>query len=738
MKKILLSFVFSLLFTFGGIAQTTITKNNKEFFNGDDRHLYAYLNNNYHQLDPLEGIWSFTRVEYNEWGLEVSRTPNEYKAAIVRDKGNVRRAFVEVNFNRLFCKDYQITYSIQTGGGSGVYPLEPEGCASAGGYYTFNSIYNTISRSGVALVGHSAALVGVRIFPQGPPTEIMPMPGGSVAAPGQATPRIARTITHASGWEPYIDWGKNIFPSYLLSMGTIDPKTFPKTEDYLGDPLSIAGILVNAPKSNSEISIEIDETEFTRKASETFNLAKKGRQYAIFPKISWNYEKLRGLNQATPLDFTFKVTLNGKTTNQTATANLRALDDCPLFSYDYKGDPIDLKFLAAAYVNEGHPKVKEFMKDIRQKGLIRDFSGIQGGDEGAVSQVYAFWKLLRDKGISYSSITNNGQTNKEVASQRIRLLEDVMDETQANCIDGTALFASCLEAISIPSVLIFVPGHAFLGYYTLDNEGKIKTSYFLETTMLGGDLQSLPSNVSDLLAEEPYPTMRKALYQQFNGGKSNQNPQIDHFIAASLIGQLTLKKHLQEHPDAVMMINMADARKLVKPIYRSGNVGSTASEGSLSNNTGKKSTPQNNVVRPQTTYNPTTPKSPENIGSLPKTQPAYAIRRGTESYDLSEFKTDAPAKQGEYYKVQVHLTANYIVDKTEYLDLKKQARLDIELLMPDLKMTRVMLGDFDTEKKARSVAKKAQSLGFNNVAIVRYQDGNRKQSIYRDWKALED
>jgi hypothetical protein len=351
----------------------------------------------------------------------------------------------------------------------------------------------------------------------------------------------------------------------------------------------------------------------------------------------------------------------------------------------------------------------------------------------------------------YSSITNNGQTDKEVASQRIRLLEDVVAETQANCIDGTALFASCLEAVSIPSVLIFVPGHAFLGYYTVGSDGKIKTSYFLETTMLGGDLVALPDNVSDLLAEEPYPTMRKSLYQQFNGGKSTTNSQIDHFIAASLVGQLTLKKHLQEHPEAVMMINMVDARKLVKPIYRSGGASVSTSEGDLSTRTERKtntgSTTAPKFIAPSSATDAgkapnTTAKTPDNIGSKPNapitTMPEYVIRRGTESYDLNEFKTDAPNKTGEYFKVQVHLTANYNADKAEYLELKKQGRLDIEQLLPDLKMTRGMIGDFTTEKKARAAAQKAQSLGFNNVAIVRYQDGNRKQSIYRDWKLLTD
>ena len=56
--------------------------------------------------------------------------------------------------------------------------------------------------------------------------------------------------------------------------------------------------------------------------------------------------------------------------------------------------------------------------------------------------------------------------------------------------------------------------------------------------------------------------------------------------------------------------------------------------------------------------------------------------------------------------------------------------------MPDGKRMRVLIGDFVSYDKAIPAAKKAQSLGYNNVAIVKYKDGNRLNSIYRDWKQL--
>ncbi|MBN1139471.1 MAG: hypothetical protein JXM73_23045 [Anaerolineae bacterium] len=58
---------------------------------------------------------------------------------------------------------------------------------------------------------------------------------------------------------------------------------------------------------------------------------------------------------------------------------------------------------------------------------------------------------------------------------------------QANCIDGTVLFASLLELANIDPLLIIVPGHAFVGWRVWKN---VKRYEFLETTLIGdGDFE---------------------------------------------------------------------------------------------------------------------------------------------------------------------------------------------------------------------------------------------------------
>lgn len=733
MKKAWFLASFLLLLATAVSAQLTIKKNGKEFFNGDDRHLRVYLNNNYQNLDPIEGVWVFTRIEMDDYGYEVSRTPNEITAAIVRDAGNLRRAFVEVNLSRAFCKEYQITYSIQTGGGSGFYPCQPEGCNVISGQYYFDPTTQTLSRPAVSFLASKAVLVGIKTFPQGPPTEILPYPGGTTASDpaAQVTPKKARTIASKSGWEPLVDWGNQIFPSYILSMGTIDPKTFAVADDYLGDPLSVVGILIKNPRPGSEIEIEIESTKYTKKCNASFKMPKKGEQYAIFPKISWDYDLLRCATQATPLDFTFHVSVNGKKAeSQTITANLRAIDDCPLSAFDYRGEPIDLKFLAAAFVNEGSPIVKNLTKELKAKGLIWNIVGQQGGGAEAIQQVYAFWKGLRDKGISYSSITNNGQQdNSEVFSQRIRLLEDVMEETQANCVDGTALFASCLGLAGIPPVMVFVPGHAFLGYIPSYNQEGKPNVFYLETTMLGG-AAAVPAEFESVVANEPYRTFRQILREKFADGRRATDLEIDYFVLASIAADQTFIKNANENPEKVMTVFLNEARQFVKPIYRCGATNAPVN------------TTERTTYQPQPQPEKTTVLWTNKDGNQPvKSErladgPSQWKRKGTESYDSGEFMTDAADQQDEVFKIQLEVTPKWRVDKPEYSQMREYGAVYPEYLL-EKQRYRAMVGSFPTQRAALKAAKKAQSLGFGNVAIVRYFQGNRYESIYRDWKIID-
>ena len=69
-----------------------------------------------------------------------------------------------------------------------------------------------------------------------------------------------------------------------------------------------------------------------------------------------------------------------------------------------------------------------------------------------------------------------------VYTQRVRTLDDALESSQINCVDGSVLLASLLKAININPILVRIPGHMFVGYYTDKTHTDMN---FLETTMIG-------------------------------------------------------------------------------------------------------------------------------------------------------------------------------------------------------------------------------------------------------------
>ncbi|MDX2133474.1 MAG: hypothetical protein SFV52_01730 [Saprospiraceae bacterium] len=779
------AFFLPTLFCFSTtlFCQNTIIKDKKEFFNGDENHIIAYLNNNYHDLNPIEGIWTFSRIEYDESGNIVSQTPNEFKSAIVRDKGNYKRAFIEINLTNGFCKPYMVTFSIQkTAGNDLLYLCEPQGCNYPKTQYQYDTETHFIYRDGIPWLNAKVVLVGVKIFPTEEPEETILVSTGATAT-SEITQRKARVIDNPEGWELYVDWGKQLFSSYLLSTTVLDPANARNRDNHVGDPNSTVGILIDNPRNNSKVRIKLEPTPFSKGCDETFELAKKGKQYAVFPHIGWNYDKLRGMVQATPVNFRATVFINDKEAGtQNITATLRALDDCPLRAHDYNGDPVDLKFVSAAFVNEGHPRIKQYTTEIVQKKLVSEFVGAQMGEDAIHQQVFAFWKLFRDKGIVYSSIVNNGLNqvaDNEAYSQRIRLFEDVVNESQANCIDGSAMLASCLAAVGIEPILVYVPGHAFLGYVVPGNPrlGTNTRIFYLETTMLGTKPALAPA--AHCSSQNELAQVRTALT------RANVAPaaEVEHFVAALCQGATAYDRHYAQNPQLMYEIPIFEARKFVKPISRSGFA--VAASGSATPSVPTYAPPQPAAPAQPKNPGPTTvPVAPE--PAAPDEKPDYPLNNRNEVYsskpvvpsgapatpnnqtgknntsipaaqssvaptpsiqramhrsavqsetDKVEYFTTAPERTGSCYKVQLRLEATGDVNKQPYQDLSALGRIDVEEIVAT-KRFRILLGDYDTYEQALPVAKQAQAAGLTNVAIVQYVNGDRTDFKQRDWSKL--
>ncbi|MEO1409946.1 MAG: hypothetical protein AAFW73_08680 [Bacteroidota bacterium] len=100
------------------------------------------------------------------------------------------------------------------------------------------------------------------------------------------------------------------------------------------------------------------------------------------------------------------------------------------------------------------------------------------------------------------------------------------------------------------------------------------------------------------------------------------------------------------------------------------------------------------------------------------------------TYTNSRFKrdgvtTDAPKREGIYYKVQLSVVIDYDAGGLAFQKMRAHGDLHTEYII-EKGWTRVLLADFDTLEEARQMMDRARLAGFPEAFIVRYVDGFRK------------
>lgn len=290
--------------------------------------------------------------------------------------------------------------------------------------------------------------------------------------------------------------GGNIFPVVLLSTATTDADlVLPADTDYIGNAKSCIAVRVKNAYANGRLRIEIDETPFFSRSVSEFVLPEAGKDYLVFPDVVWNYQALRENVQAVPMTVSIRARLNRRElSGGIHTFSVRSVNECLLGYTDRRMRFHDTGEFFAAYVNEDHPQIDLLLREALDTRIVNRFWGYQSKDVRLVDkQVYALWYVLQKRGFRYSSISNTSLSSNVVLTQRVRPFGDALQSAQINCVDGSVLFASLLKAINLHPVLVRVPGHMFVGYYTDRDHSGI---HFLETTMIGD------VNLDDFFPEE--------------------------------------------------------------------------------------------------------------------------------------------------------------------------------------------------------------------------------------------
>lgn len=310
---------------------------------------------------------------------------------------------------------------------------------------------------------------------------------------GLAAGSAAATFTPIAGFD------QQIFPSYIIASAPMRATSEATDDHRLGDPRGLLGVEVVAPVDNAPVTVTILCDDCLEKSVFTGVLPKAGETYRVFPKIKYKYSWLGKRMQAAPVSMTFRVKVgNAAEEEDTVACTVRPVNDCP-FTF-YEGDTSrDVSYTFAAYVNEQHPFVDKLLREALDRGLVDGFTGYQANDpHEVIRQAYALWDLLVARDIRYSSITVSAVSSETVASQHVRLIEDSVNNSQANCVDGSVLWASLMQRIGIDSFLVMEPTHCYAGFFTDESH---ESAYAIETTMLGADFDAEELEAPQLISE---------------------------------------------------------------------------------------------------------------------------------------------------------------------------------------------------------------------------------------------
>jgi hypothetical protein len=299
-------------------------------------------------------------------------------------------------------------------------------------------------------------------------------------------------------WTTEANMDHQLFPALLIATASVRPieeddKEAEAPDPYLlGERFGLVGVSVKAPAENAKVKVTVKENDLMAASSWSGELPEAGKDYFIAPKVNYKFDRLRQVTQQVPMNVTFEVEVDGESAGEKAeTLQVRSINDCPFAVANSEETLNDENFIAgsaslgwmfAAYVNENHPMLDKILQEALETKIVNAFRVTAHDPDETLKQVLAVWSALQKRGIQYSSTTTTPGGSETVKSQYIRFVDQSLTNTQANCVDGSVLFASLLRKISIEPFLVTVPGHMYVGFYL----GAGKSDFVgLETTVIG-------------------------------------------------------------------------------------------------------------------------------------------------------------------------------------------------------------------------------------------------------------
>jgi hypothetical protein len=155
----------------------------------------------------------------------------------------------------------------------------------------------------------------------------------------------------------------------------------------------------------------------------------------------------------------------------------------------------DLRPYLGGYVTPQAKAVQALLNDVRRLTPGQQLVGYGGAPSDVEPQVRAVFEALHALGVGYVHSTLVFNRHEDWSRQRLRLPSETLALKVANCLDGTVLVASLLEAFGLNAALVFTgtgeSAHAFVAWETYAGSGvwaNLETTGF--TTMTFEDARA--------------------------------------------------------------------------------------------------------------------------------------------------------------------------------------------------------------------------------------------------------
>ncbi len=275
----------------------------------------------------------------------------------------------------------------------------------------------------------------------------------------------------------------HVFPSAAIALATTK------------DPYNPFEVEVNNVPDGTQIKLVVSCSRIMYASTTSFTTNRNKAHCFAAVSTQWRFSRLAGMRQKIPADVMYTLYANRQELGRRMVpVVVNSVNACPYAFVDRKRHIVaNLSPLFAAYVNPNDPALDGILKQALKSQYVKQFDGYQASPAGVIRQVAAIWLVLEQRGLHYSNIAAPVVEPGRIIYQRVRSVGQSLHSAQANCVDGTVLFASALERIGIACDLVHPPGHMFLRFFAAKGH---KVPIYLETTMLGAHASINPHLVN--------------------------------------------------------------------------------------------------------------------------------------------------------------------------------------------------------------------------------------------------